>query len=56
MQAKLLEGKVVARDTTTDRQPMIEVRDRVGSFYVVVHVRSLVEPGLGGVALAMTHR
>lgn len=51
-----LDGKVVVRDSTTDRQPVFEVNDKVGNFYVVVHVRSLAKPGLGGVALAVTHK
>ncbi len=51
-----LDGKVVARDTTVDRRPQLDVTDKVGTYYLVVHVRSLVKPGLGGVAVAVTHR
>ncbi len=51
-----VDGNVVRRDSTTDRQPMLEVTDLSGTYYLVVHVRSLVAPGLGGVAVAVTHK
>lgn len=51
-----VDGKVVRREDAHDRQPVLEVGDLSGTYYLVVHVRSLVRPGLAGVAVAVTHK
>lgn len=51
-----VDGNVVARDATADRQPSLEVTDLSGTYYLVVHLRSVEKPGPASVAVAVTHR
>lgn len=49
-------GTVLARDTTTDRQPVVEFTPTVtGSYYVVLYARELTKPE-AGVAMAVVYK
>jgi hypothetical protein len=53
-----LDGKLVARDSSADREPSIATRpEATSTFYVVLHARELTTPGASaGVAMAVTYR
>lgn len=53
-----LNGKVVKRDDTVSREPMLTFStDKIATYYVVVHARELVaDKTEAGVALAVTYR
>ncbi len=49
-------GTVLARDTTTDRQPVVEFTPtETGSYYVVLYARELAKPE-AGVAMAVVYK
>ena len=53
-----LDGKVIKRDDTTDREPKLSFSsDKIATYYVVVHARKLADGASNaGVALAVTYR
>lgn len=53
-----LNGKVIAQDTTTDREPMFGYKpEATGTFYIVVHARELTDASKeAGVAMAVTYK
>ena len=53
-----LQGKVVERDPTTDRQPELTFQtDKASTYYIVVHARDVVDKGGSTwTALAVTYR
>lgn len=53
-----LNGNVVLRDNTEDRQPVLQFKpEKTATYYIVLHARSLAtESGEAAVALAVTYR
>lgn len=53
-----LEGKVVKRDSTSDREPMLTFSsDKIATYYIVVHAKDLAKgQANAGVAVAVTYR
>ena len=51
-----LDGNVVLRDDTTDREPKLEYKPTsTATYYIVVHARDL-EKDAAGIAMAVTYR
>ncbi|MBT3221988.1 MAG: hypothetical protein HN348_23175 [Proteobacteria bacterium] len=51
-----LDGNVVLRDDTTDREPKLDYKpESTGTFYIVMHARDLTKE-TAGVAMAVTYR
>lgn len=53
------KGNVISRDSTTDREPLLEFKpDATGTYYIVLYVRELAEASdtMGGVAMAVVYR
>jgi hypothetical protein len=53
-----LNGNVVKRDDTEDREPALDYKpEQTGTFYIVVHARTLTDAQKeAGVAMAVTYR
>ncbi|MFT7517882.1 MAG: hypothetical protein ACI9MC_000006 [Kiritimatiellia bacterium] len=53
-----LDGKVVKRDESKDKQPMLTFKStKIATYYVVVHAKQLMNPSSSaGVAMAITYR
>ena len=53
-----LSGKVIAQDTTEDREPMFGFKpEATGTYYIVVHARELTDASKeAGVAMAVTYK
>lgn len=53
-----LEGRIVARDDTQDREPILTFTPKdTATYYVVLYAQKLVDPTTGtGIGLAVTYR